>query len=534
VNSKASASGAEAIALARFGLSSRVQELLRQPVPLTVALDTVASSSVLEREGSNQPVARRTLEDWWYAYPRGGFAALHPKARSDRGVPRVLTPEQERHILEQVKAHPAIAVKVLYRQWKEQDPKLPAISAVYRALQRPSLDQRARRYLVRQALSGPTKAFEAPWVNELWLVDFSPGPFLHVPDQKKALATHVCAILDDHSRLVAHAAYYLNADTRSFHQSFKQAIQRRGLPRKLYTDQGRPFTHDHTRVLCANLGLRLLHAKPDHAWSKGKLESSTKWTWPCADWKCVCAWIRGPWRGSRWMIVARALGWPGGWIVNSTANSLAAPSTMKSDADLQHLARQWGAHAVPFAQLGPKDWLETPAVQKALGYLTQTAALRSVLLLCGPNGVGTSALVGRWMRSLDERLFHPVCLTQATLSGSGILGSLTAKLGKAWSFRRERNLQRIEEALAELERRILVLVLDEAQNYAPSALEEVRLLLGLNLPEAPAFALILIGDEYLLSRLKLRNHRALYSRLACQVSLPVWNGAQCAQSLSNA
>jgi MSHA biogenesis protein MshM len=207
---------------------------------------------------------------------------------------------------------------------------------------------------------------------------------------------------------------------------------------------------------------------------------------------------------------------------------------MKSDADLQHLARQWGAHAVPFAQLGPKDWLETPAVQKALGSLTQTAARRSVLLLCGPNGVGKSALVGRWMRSLDERLFHPVCLTQAPLSGSGILGSLTAKLGKAWSFRRERNLQLIEEALAELERRILVLVLDEAQNYAHSALEEVRLLLGLNLPEAPAFALILIGDEYRLSSLKLRNHRALYSRLACQVSLPVWNGAQCAQYLSHA
>lgn len=128
------------------------------------------------------------------------------------------------------------------------------------------------RYLAQSHISGPTKAFEAPWVNELWMVDFSPGPFLHVPDQKKALATHLCAILDDHSRLVAHAAYYLNADTRSFHQSFKQAIQRRGLPRKLYTDQGRPFTNDHTRGICANLGIRLLHAKPDHAWSKGKIE----------------------------------------------------------------------------------------------------------------------------------------------------------------------------------------------------------------------------------------------------------------------
>lgn len=207
---------------------------------------------------------------------------------------------------------------------------------------------------------------------------------------------------------------------------------------------------------------------------------------------------------------------------------------MKSEIDLPHLAHQWGASAVPFASLGSKDWLDTPEAQKALGTLTQTAALRSVMLLCGPNGVGKSALAGRWMRWLDERVFAPVCLTQATLSGSGILGSLTAKLGKPGSFRRERNLQLIEETLAELERRILVIILDEAQNYTHSALEEVRLLLGLNLPEAPAFALVLIGDEYLLSSLKLRNHRALYSRLAAQVSLPVWNGAQCAQYLSGA
>lgn len=272
MNSPTHESRAEAVALARFSLISRIQELVRTPVPLKVALDTVASSSVLELEGQSHPVARRTLEDWWYAYQRGGFAALHPKARCDRGVPRALSSEQRAHIIEQVKAYPAIPVKVLYRQWKEADPKLPALSAVYRALQGQSLDQRSRRYLVRQALSGPAKAFEAPWVNELWMVDFSPGPFLNVPGQKKALPTQLCAIIDDHSRVVAHAAYYENADPRSFHQSFKEAILRRGLPRKLYTDQGGPFTNDHTRVICANLGIRLLHAKPYHAWSKGKIE----------------------------------------------------------------------------------------------------------------------------------------------------------------------------------------------------------------------------------------------------------------------
>jgi putative transposase len=272
MNENASSPRAEALALARFSLISRLQELLRQPVSLKVALDTVSADCVLELNGQSRPVPRRTLEDWWYAYQRGGFAALHPRDRSDRGVPRKLSPEQERHVVDSVKAHPAIAVKVLFRQWKEADPTLPALSAVYRALQRHSMDQRSRRYLVRQSISGPTKAFEAPWVNELWMTDFSPGPFLSIAGQKKALATHLCAIIDDHSRVVPHAAYYPTADTRSFHQSLKEAVQRRGLPRKLYTDQGRPFTNDHTRVICANLGIRLLHAKPYHAWSKGKIE----------------------------------------------------------------------------------------------------------------------------------------------------------------------------------------------------------------------------------------------------------------------
>jgi type II secretory pathway predicted ATPase ExeA len=204
---------------------------------------------------------------------------------------------------------------------------------------------------------------------------------------------------------------------------------------------------------------------------------------------------------------------------------------MNSEAQLALLARQWGATAVPFGLVNPNDWLETPGAQKALTSLSQTAALRSVMLLSGPNGVGKSALVGRWMRGLDSRLFCPVCLTQATLSGTAILAVLAAKLGKEATFYRHANLRLVEAALQELERRILVVILDEAQTYSQPSLEEVRLLLGLNLPEQPAFALILIGDEYLLASLRLRNQRALYSRLGCQMSLEPWTAAQCAQYL---
>jgi MSHA biogenesis protein MshM len=42
----------------------------------------------------------------------------------------------------------------------------------------------------------------------------------------------------------------------------------------------------------------------------------------------------------------------------------------------------------------------------------------------------------------------------------------------------------------------------------------------------------LIGDEYLLASLRLRNQRALYSRLGYQLTLPPWTPAQCAQYLT--
>ncbi|MFO1500579.1 MAG: hypothetical protein U1G07_19720 [Verrucomicrobiota bacterium] len=51
-----------------------------------------------------------------------------------------------------------------------------SLSAIYRWLEQNDLDAQGRRYLLRQNIPGPTKAFEAPGVNDLWIVDFSPGP----------------------------------------------------------------------------------------------------------------------------------------------------------------------------------------------------------------------------------------------------------------------------------------------------------------------------------------------------------------------
>ena len=199
---------------------------------------------------------------------------------------------------------------------------------------------------------------------------------------------------------------------------------------------------------------------------------------------------------------------------------------MNVDPLIQNALRHWGARAVPFSDQSGEAPFAWPGWEQALRRLNQTAALRSLMLLTGDNGVGKSALASHWLTGLETKAYSPLVITQATLSPSGVLAVLARKLGQSASSLRSRTLHRLEEAFKELGRLTPVLVLDEAQLYPPGALEEVRLLLGLNLARQPVFALVLIGDNYLHDTLRLQQHKALYSRISVQYQLPTLDRGQ--------
>jgi type II secretory pathway predicted ATPase ExeA len=199
---------------------------------------------------------------------------------------------------------------------------------------------------------------------------------------------------------------------------------------------------------------------------------------------------------------------------------------MSADPLLAQALRQWGLRDVPFSDPPGHTPFLTPAWEQALRQLQQTAALRSLMLLCGDNGVGKSALAAHWLAGLEPKAYLPLAITQASLSATGLMAVLLHKLGQPASLHRSRNLACLEKALHELGRITPVLVLDESQNYPPGALEEIRLLLGLNLTRQPAFALVLMGDAYLQDTLRLAHHRALYSRIAVCCHLPALERAQ--------
>ena len=63
------------------------------------------------------------------------------------------------------------------------------------------------------------------------------------------------AVLDDRSRLACHVQWYLDETTESLVHGFTQALQRRGLPRALMTDNGAAMPCDETVTGLARLGI---------------------------------------------------------------------------------------------------------------------------------------------------------------------------------------------------------------------------------------------------------------------------------------
>ena len=261
-------SESEALALARHAAVSWMAEALKQN--FTLARATALAS---ERTWGGKTYSASTLESWYYDWRHQGFEALQRQTRNDKGTRRVLSPEQCQAILAGRQAHPQLQIKVLVRELVGQGVLLAgtfSLPTVYRLLAEHQLDAHSTKHLPPPT-GGPTKAFECALANELWMTDLMFGPTLKLADGR-VLHTRLFGLLDDCSRLVPHAQYYASEKLCWFLDTFRQGLARRGFPDKLYTDQGKIFTSYHLQVVCANLGVRLCHAKPYAAWSKGKVE----------------------------------------------------------------------------------------------------------------------------------------------------------------------------------------------------------------------------------------------------------------------
>ena len=106
--------------------------------------------------------------------------------------------------------------------------------------------------------------------GELWMSDVMHGP--KVTDGRRRRKTFLIAFIDDATRVLPFAAFAHAENTTAFLPVFKHAIVRRGLPMRLFVDNGANYRSQQLALVCAKLGIALIHARPYQPAGKGKIE----------------------------------------------------------------------------------------------------------------------------------------------------------------------------------------------------------------------------------------------------------------------
>ncbi|MGH8647211.1 MAG: helix-turn-helix domain-containing protein, partial [Gammaproteobacteria bacterium] len=255
----------------RYGLIANLIQLPPGTQGLYARIEEKAAAHYLIPGSTRTRVAPETPRDWLKRYRQGGFEALMPKPRADRGRARAI-PQALADLLVSVKEdHPKLSVQLVIREARasgqvpEELPLPP--STVHRLL--------TQAGLMRKAPNDPTdtdrRRFAFEKAGELWMSDVMHGPTVFVGDRTKR-KTYLIAFLDDATRVVPYASFALSENTRAFLPAFKQALLRRGLPPRLFVDNGANYRSHHLALICAKLGIALIHARPFQPQGKGKQE----------------------------------------------------------------------------------------------------------------------------------------------------------------------------------------------------------------------------------------------------------------------
>ncbi len=222
----------------------------------------LAEAEHLGPDGRLVRVGRSTLDDWIRAYRQGGFEALVPR-------PRVVVPRTLAGVLE------------LAERLKRERPERTAAQVHQIMLatgERPPTVRTLQTHFARAGLNvradgrSPHKVygrFQAAARNELWTGDGLHGPVLAGGTARRAV---LLAFIDDHSRLLVGWRWGTGEDVFRLEAALRSGLMARGIPNAILVDRGSAFVSSQLLRACAVLGVKLIHASPRAATTKGKIE----------------------------------------------------------------------------------------------------------------------------------------------------------------------------------------------------------------------------------------------------------------------
>jgi transposase InsO family protein len=231
-----------------------------------------------------------TIERWYYTARRSHddpVGVLRRAVRKDRGKVSLAAALAERLIL-QYRDHQHWSYQLHYDNLAalvKADPSLGPLrsySTVRRYMQahglarKPRLEPKARpgeAHAEKRRQTREIRSYEADYVGALWHLDFHHGSLKVLTHGGQWLRPIALGILDDHSRLCCHVQWYFSETAEDLVHGLSQAIQKRGLPRALLTDNGAAMVAEEVTEGLLRLGIVHERTLPYSPYQNGKQEA---------------------------------------------------------------------------------------------------------------------------------------------------------------------------------------------------------------------------------------------------------------------
>ncbi len=257
------------VALFRYGIIADFAHLPSGTKGLYAMITKKADQDYLIPGSRRTRVSEETIRSWLKKYRKGGFEALLPKERTDKGKARRMPCEVADLLLTIKEEEPELTVPLVIKKVRASGKvsdtvRLPE-STVYKLFARHGLNKK------KTSASKDHRCFAYEHAGELCMSDVMHGPAVKNKHGRKQ-KTYLIALIDDATRVILYAAFAFSENTSAFMEVFKQAVMRRGIPKRLFVDNGSAFRSHHLSLVCAKLGITLIHARPYHPEAKGKVE----------------------------------------------------------------------------------------------------------------------------------------------------------------------------------------------------------------------------------------------------------------------
>lgn len=262
------------IALFRYGLISPIVTNTYEDKSQMEYFRKIAGKEY-ELLGKKIKFKPESIKKWYLDYKKNGYQALIPKTRTDLHTSRKLTDDTIEKIKEYKNNYPHITGTLIYYKLIEE-----GYIKEYNVSKSTVLKYIRDNYLLFESQKQDRRAFEMEFANDMWDADTSHGPYLTINGKK--VKTYLIALIDDASRLITNAKFYFADNAINFQNTFKGALKKYGIPKRIFLDNGKTYRNEQLSIICANVGMQLIYTKPYSPESKAKIERwfhTMKETW---------------------------------------------------------------------------------------------------------------------------------------------------------------------------------------------------------------------------------------------------------------